>query len=173
MGNKGREGRDDSVTGKGCAAIFLQGCLVKKDKHFSSQSSSSLSPLALAPLLEYFLLTIILHTKGRSSVFMGPKLEEPKLLLLLGEDQPAVPGGRVCFLVAVEVLGEGQQCQVLTVSRVREKLLRRKIFIQLSLTAACCLLVGFAEQDAAVLHVVSVPNQSCSAAYKYLYKFSD
>lgn len=60
----GSKGRDDSVTGKGSAAIFLPGCLVKKDKHFSSQSSSS-SPLALAPLLEYFFLTIILYIMGK------------------------------------------------------------------------------------------------------------
>lgn len=43
---------------------------------------------------------------------MGQEMEGLKLLLLLGKDQAATPGNRFCVLAAIEVLGEGQQCQV-------------------------------------------------------------
>lgn len=43
---------------------------------------------------------------------MGQEMEDPKLLLLLGEDQAATPWSRFCVHATTKMLAAGQQCQV-------------------------------------------------------------
>lgn len=118
MGSKGREGRDNSVTGKGHAGVFQQGALVRRRKnrlYLSLPPPLVHYPLPLAVLLEYFLLTVlscISWEQASQGLLMGQEIEGLKLLLLLRKNQTAASGKRFCVFAAVEVLREGQQCQV-------------------------------------------------------------
>lgn len=121
VGSQGREGRDNSVTEEWwCRSLPAGRCGEEEEESSLSQSSSSSSRALSSTICCLSRIfppdCIILH------------------LLLLGKDQAATPGNRFCVLAAIEVLGEGQQCQV---EGRGGRLLHKKIFLQLSLTAVC------------------------------------
>lgn len=86
---------------------------------------------------------------------MGQEIEGLKLLLLLGEDQAATPGYRLCVQASTKCWEQGSGVKL----RVRGRPLDRKIFFQLSPTAAC-FVCGMALQDKVLIYcILFVPNQ--------------
>jgi len=91
---------------------------------------------------------------GKSGSARGQEIAGIKLPLLLGKDLAATSGKKCCVLAAIEVLGEGQQCQVEVEGQA---LVQENIPSAVPDSCLLCLLVGFAGKDSALLHFVSDP----------------
>lgn len=130
----------------------------EKEESLVSQFSSFSSVLSPTTCLaRIFLLTIIIHPTEQISqgLLMGQEMEDPKLLLLLREDQAAIPWNRFCVHATTKVLGAGQQCQV----EGEVKALEQENILS-AVPDSCLLCLWDALQDKVLIYcVLFVPNQ--------------
>lgn len=147
-------GQENSVTGKGCVGIFQQGGLVWRRKNYLY--------LSFPPLLHYPPpLVLLVHSsypapcRSSKSGSAHRKLRGSSCSCCWGRVRQQTMGMGFVFMMPLKSWEQGSGVKL----RVRQRLLDRKIFFQLFLTAACSV-CGMALQDRVLIYcILFVPNQ--------------